>query len=149
MSFERRRRPLIPFEPIRTSAFWGRQRKRETPMLRDNVRRMVLIAAVLALAGHWMPRAEAGPIPESTEPIKIALNEWTGQNVTAKLLGKIYETMGYKVEYVTAGAMPQFTAMAEGTLTLQPEVWTNLVGDAYPKALAAGTITELGLLGLN
>jgi glycine betaine/proline transport system substrate-binding protein len=86
---------------------------------------------------------------ESKDPIKIALNEWTGQNVTAKILGGIYERMGYKVEYVTAGAMPQFTAMAEGKLTLQPEVWTNLVGESYPKALATGNIVELGELGLN
>ena len=118
-------------------------------MPHDSVRRIFLTGAMLALALGWTPAAMAGAIPESKEPIKIALNEWTGQNVTAKLIGKIYENMGYTVEYVTAGAMPQFTAMAEGTLTLQPEVWTNLVGDAYPKALEAGTITELGLLGLN
>ncbi|SFV32856.1 ABC transporter substrate-binding protein [Hyphomicrobium facile] len=91
----------------------------------------------------------AASVPESKEPIKIALNEWTGQNVTAKVLGGIYESMGYKVEYVTAGAMPQFTAMQEGKLTTQPEVWTNLVGEAYPKALETKTIVELGLLGLN
>lgn len=108
----------------------------------------LLGAVMLALLFVQAADADAAG-PESTEPIKIALNEWTGQNVTAKLLGSIYEKMGYKVEYVTAGAMPQFTAMADGALTLQPEVWTNLVGDAYPKAIAAGTIVELGLLGLN
>lgn len=116
-------------------------------MFRETVRRIVIGAAFAVLGAGGA--AQAGNVPESPEPIKIALNEWTGQNVTAKLLGKIYETMGYTVEYVTAGAMPQFTAMAEGTLTLQPEVWTNLVGEAYPKALKAGTIVELGLLGLN
>jgi glycine betaine/proline transport system substrate-binding protein len=114
----------------------------------DKARRAFICAAALVMSVTAGP-VVAGSLPESKEPIKIALNEWTGQNVTAKVLGKIYENMGYTVEYVTAGAMPQFTAMAEGTLTVQPEVWTNLVGDAYPKALASGAITELGLLGLN
>lgn len=104
-----------------------------------------LLASIVGTAVLFGSAASA----ESVEPIKIALNEWTGQNVTAKVLGNIYETMGFKVEYVTAGAMPQFGAMAEGKLTVQPEVWTNLVGEAYPKELATGNIVEVGSLGLN
>ena len=57
--------------------------------------------------------------------------------------------MGFDVEYVTAGAVPQFSAIAEGTLHFQPEVWTNNVGDIYPKAVETGDIVVLGELGLQ
>lgn len=57
--------------------------------------------------------------------------------------------MGYNVEYVTAGAVPQFAAIAQGNLHLQPEVWTNNVGDIYPKAVESGDIVVLGQLGLK
>jgi glycine betaine/proline transport system substrate-binding protein len=114
-------------------------------MSRQLITSLFVSLGLLAFTGQ----VNAASVPESKEPIKIALNEWTGQNVTAKVLGGIYESMGYKVEYITAGAMPQFTAMQEGKLTAQPEVWTNLVGEAYPKALETKNIVELGLLGLN
>ena len=45
--------------------------------------------------------------------------------------------------------MPQFAAIAQGDLQLQPEVWTNNVGDIYPKAVGSGDIVVLGQLGLN
>jgi glycine betaine/proline transport system substrate-binding protein len=57
--------------------------------------------------------------------------------------------MGFDVEYVTAGAVPQFTAIADGSLHFQPEVWTNNVGDIFPKAVETGDITVVGELGLT
>ncbi|GMG82734.1 ABC transporter substrate-binding protein [Paralimibaculum aggregatum] len=94
-------------------------------------------------------QAAADAAPESDRPIRIAINEWTGQHVTATILGKVYQSMGYEVEYVTAGAIPQFTALVEGEITVQPEIWSNLVGDAWPNALASGAMVNLGSLGLN
>lgn len=84
----------------------------------------------------------------SAEPIKIAINEWTGQHISAHIAGSTLQEMGFDVEYVTAGAVPQFSAIAEGSLHFQPEVWTNNVGDIYPKAVASGDIMNLGELGL-
>lgn len=54
-------------------------------------------------AGQVIPSAYADSVPESKDPIKLALNEWTGQHITTKAAGKILERMGYNVEYVTAG----------------------------------------------
>ncbi len=83
------------------------------------------------------------------EPIKIAISEWTGQHISAHIAGSVLEKMGHSVEYVTAGAVPQFTAISEGSLHFQPEVWTNNVGDIYPKAVKSGDIIVLGQLGLQ
>lgn len=91
----------------------------------------------------------AGSVPESKDPIKLAINEWTGQHLSAHIAGELLKEMGYNVEYVTAGAVPQFAAIAQGTLHAQPEVWTNNVGDIYPKAVKSGDIVVLGQLGLQ
>lgn len=85
----------------------------------------------------------------AADPIKIAISEWTGQHISAHIAGAALQEMGFDVEYVTAGAVPQFSAIAEGSLHFQPEVWTNNVGDIYPKAIESGDIVNLGQLGLE
>ena len=82
-------------------------------------------------------------------PIRISMNEWTGQNLSAKIAGRVLEELGHEVEYVTAGAVPQYTAFADGSLHFNPEIWTNNVGDIFPKAVAAGDIVVVGELGLT
>jgi glycine betaine/proline transport system substrate-binding protein len=112
-------------------------------------KRLVAVIASLAVALFSGGGAQAGSVPESPDPIKIAINEWTEQHLSAHLAGEIMKRMGYNVEYVTAGAVPQFSAIAQGTLHVQPEVWTNNVGDIYPKAVASGDIVVVGQLGLE
>ncbi len=93
--------------------------------------------------------AQAAELGAKDEAIKLAINEWTGQHISAKIAGELLKKVGYNVEYVTAGAVPQFAAIAQGNLHAQPEVWTNNVGDIYPKAVASGDIVVLGQLGLE
>ena len=93
--------------------------------------------------------AMAQPLGDTNTPINIALNEWTGQNLTAHIAGKLLEKLGYKVEYVTAGTLPQFTGIASGVISLSPEVWPSNLGDVYPKAKAEGKLQEIGELGLD
>ena len=104
------------------------------------------VAAILSAASFTAAIAAA---PESTDPIRIPINEWTGQHISAHITGELLKKMGYNVEYVTAGAVPQFAAIAQGTLNLQPEVWDNNVGDIYPKAVESGDIIQIGPLGLT
>ena len=98
-----------------------------------------LFAAVSA-TGAWA---------DSADPIKIPINEWTGQHISAHITGSLLRKAGYNIEYVTAGAVPQFAAIAQGDLHVQPETWTNNVGDIYPKAVESGDIAVLGSLGLK
>ncbi len=100
----------------------------------------VIAAAGVAFASAGVAQADA---------IKIPINEWTGQHISAHITGTIFEKLGHEVEYVTAGAVPQFAAIANGDLHLQPEVWTNNVGDIYPKAVESGDIIVVGQLGLQ
>ena len=96
--------------------------------------------AAVAATGAWA---------DSSDPIKIAVNDWTGQHISAHITGTLLQKAGYSIEYVAAGAVPQFAGIAQGDLHLQPEVWTNNVGDIYPKAVESGNIVVLGSLGLK
>lgn len=102
----------------------------------------------LALAAALSLSADSA-LADSNDPIKIPINEWTGQHISAHIMGTLLKKVGYNVEYVTAGAVPQFAAIAQGQLHVQPEVWTNNVGDIYPKAVESGDIVVLGDLGLQ
>ncbi len=106
-----------------------------------------LTAATLVL-GVGASATSAADIPESSDPIKLALHEWTGHHITTYVAGHILETMGYKVEYVTAGYLPSATAIADGNITGSLEVWSNNLGDYYPGLIAEGKIEDIGDTGL-
>lgn len=103
------------------------------------LRTFLSAAAVLAIGAGAAQAADA---------IKIPINEWTGQHISAHIMGSTFKEAGLSVEYVTAGAVPQFAAIAQGDLHIQPETWNNNVGDIYPKAVEAGDIIEIGDTGL-
>ena len=103
-------------------------------------------SAALALMATTASAAEMGA---TDEPIKLAMLEWTGAHITTHVAGQLLEKMGYDVDYVTAGNFPQFSGLADGTLSASVEVWLNNVGDIYPKAMEAGDIKNIGLLGLE
>ena len=107
-------------------------------------------SAMVAVAAFGIASsADAAELGAVDEPIKIALFEWTGQHVTAHIAGHIFEKMGYKVEYVTAGIFPSATAVADGSITLGLELWDNNIGDFYPKLLAEGKVEDVGDVGLD
>ena len=109
----------------------------------------IAIATSLLAASGFLSLTHAADIPENTDPIKVILNDWTGQHFSTKIAGNLLQEMGYNIEYVSAGALPQHAGLAQGNLHLQTEVWTNNVGDIYPKAVEAGEIIVLGELGLE
>lgn len=103
----------------------------------------------LAIAASLFAAASFATASQAADPIKIPINEWTGQHISAHITGSLFKKAGFEIEYVTAGAVPQFAAIAQGDLHVQPETWTNNVGDIYPKAVAAGDIEVVGSLGLE
>ena len=93
--------------------------------------------------------ATAGNVPESSDPIKVIKNDWTGQLFSTEVVGGLLKEMEYNIEYVSAGALPQHPGIAQGNLHLQTEVWTNNVGDLYPNFVDKGEIVVVGDLGLD
>lgn len=88
-------------------------------------------------------------VPESQDPIKLAINEWTGQHITTHIAGEILTRMGYNVEYVTAGYFPQMVAIRDNDVTAALEIWSSNIGEHYDNAVASGKVEELGDLGLD
>jgi glycine betaine/proline transport system substrate-binding protein len=109
--------------------------------------KMAALAATMVISAGGM--AQAGNVPESTDPIKVINNDWTGQLFSTAIVGGLLEEMGYNIEYVSAGALPQHPGIAQGNLHLQTEVWTNNVGDLYPGLVEKGDIVVVGNLGLE
>ena len=107
------------------------------------------LTALLLAGTSTIGMANAAEMGATDEPIKLAINEWTGQHISTHIAGDILESMGYTVEYVTAGNFPQHTALGEGDLSASLEVWLNNAGEIYPKMKEAGKTVDIGTLGLE
>lgn len=103
---------------------------------------MTATAMAMALAAPALAQ-------DSTDPIRIAVNEWTGQVLSANITAAVLKKMGNNVELVTASALPQLAAIAAGELDINPEVWDNSVTEAYTNGLASGDLVKGGELGLQ
>ena len=109
---------------------------------------IILVACFFSFFGT-VNLSFSGNVPESNDPIRVVMNDWTGQYVSTKIAGELLKKMGYNVEYITAGALPQLPAFAQGELDIQTEIWTNNVSDAYHEGIASGDIILVGELGLS
>ncbi|GHF43273.1 ABC transporter substrate-binding protein [Seohaeicola zhoushanensis] len=108
--------------------------------------KQLALGLALAAMATGTTAAEMGAVDQ---PIKLAINEWTGQHVTTHVAGEMLKAAGYKVEYVTAGMMNQFQALADGDLDATLEIWSSNVSDEYAKKIGEGTVVEIGDLGLD
>jgi glycine betaine/proline transport system substrate-binding protein len=117
--------------------------------MKTKSKRLSLMAAALGAMTMVMPSGALAEAPESPDPIRIAVNEWTGQVLSANIAGEVLKKMGYNVEMVIAGALPQLAAIGQGELDLNPEVWDNSVTEAYTNGIASGDIVVAGELGLE
>jgi glycine betaine/proline transport system substrate-binding protein len=110
--------------------------------------RLTNAIAALTLTAVTLGGSAAWSQAETDQPIRIAINGWTGQHITANITAELLKKMGYTVELVTAGGLPQFTAITQNEINLNPEVWDNSITDVYTNGLASGDIVNLGDLGL-
>lgn len=103
------------------------------------------MAAALALAAFPATAFE----PESTDPIILPLNEWAGQHVTTRIAGETLKKMGYNVEYVTAGYVPQVQGVMDGNLTVAMEIWEQTIQEHFTRAIESGQAVDLGDSGID
>jgi glycine betaine/proline transport system substrate-binding protein len=105
----------------------------------------MLATGAVALA---LGTGAASAAPESKDPIKITLNDWTGELISAHLIGGILQKAGYNVEYAPADMLAQFTGVGSGDLHVVIEVWATTAGEALDAAVATGKVENLGPSGL-
>jgi glycine betaine/proline transport system substrate-binding protein len=86
---------------------------------------------------------------DSADPIKFVLNDWTGQLISAQIMGEALKREGLNVEYVQADAMAQFVGMKSGDLHVAMEVWATTQSDVLNEAVASGQVENLGESGMQ
>ena len=88
---------------------------------RSTISRLINGSLRAAAASALTPAHAAAP--ESNDPIKIALFDWTSVNLNAKILGGILEKLGYTVEYPTADYLSSLTTgLTNGDLDGRPGI---------------------------
>ncbi|MEX2647680.1 MAG: ABC transporter substrate-binding protein [Alphaproteobacteria bacterium] len=88
-------------------------------------------------------------VPESADPIKLPLWEWTGHHIAQRITGELLKKMGYNVEYVHTAEIPSVPAIQEGSLHASMEYWVGNNRVKFFKATQeGGGAQDLGYLGL-
>lgn len=118
-------------------------------MVRKHVRNLLAAASLLSLGLVTGVNIAQAAVPESQDPIKLALHEWTGQHISTYVAGEALKKMGYNVEYVTAAYFPSATGISDGNLTGSMEIWDNNLGEFYPKLIEEGKVENIGSLGID
>lgn len=93
--------------------------------------------------------ASAADFPETDKPIRLTLNDWTGQNVSTRIMGGVLEEMGYDVDYVQASYMAQFTGLKSGDLHVAMEIWETTAKTLMEEAVASGRVLDMGETGMR
>ncbi len=103
----------------------------------------VLGLGALLLGAHSVRAAE------SPDPIKLTLNDWSGQILSTKIMGGVLKAAGYNVQYVQADYLAQLTGMQSGDLDVAMEIWATTGREALEAAVATGKVVNLGETGME
>ncbi|MFD1331076.1 ABC transporter substrate-binding protein [Methylopila musalis] len=107
------------------------------------------LSAGLVASAIGLGAAPAMAAPESKDPIKVTLHDWTGQLISARLMGETLKKAGYTVEYVQADYLAQFAGMKTGDLHVAMEVWATTAKEAMDAAIAEGGVENVGETGMQ
>ncbi|MEQ8266503.1 MAG: ABC transporter substrate-binding protein [Parvibaculum sp.] len=86
--------------------------------------------------------------PESKDPIKLTLHDWSGQLITTNIMAEVLKKAGYNVELVQADYLAQFTGLKTGDVHVAMEMWETTGRDAMDEATATGLVENFGETGM-
>ncbi|MBY6068302.1 ABC transporter substrate-binding protein [Leisingera aquaemixtae] len=107
----------------------------------------VFAAALAALAVSGA--AEAADMGDAGTPIRLSLNNWTGQHLSTYIAGGMLEEAGYTVEYVEADLNDLYGEIATGDVHAMVEIWTSSDPAEYFDLVDEGRLENLGDMGLD
>ncbi len=99
--------------------------------------RALIAVAILQLA----PSTFAG---ESADPIKIAINNWSSQQVLSHVTGNLLSRIGYNVEFHPADTQTQFQTIGNGNLHVQVEIWEGTMAESFNQQLSRQRMVGVG-----
>lgn len=88
-------------------------------------------------------------ITQASASIKIPLNHWGSQQVISIAIGNELSALGYQVQYIPINSMHQSTALADGIIHFQIELWQTANYEEYNKLIRDNRITLLGKYDIN
>ena len=105
--------------------------------------RSFVAASFVAICATGLSSASA-QVPESDEPIIIITNNWNSQLVMSKITGRLLEKMGYSTRYEQAHTQLQYSALGNGDMHLQMEVWEGTMAVPFESQVARGRMVDAG-----
>ncbi len=92
--------------------------------------------------------AGAAELGDVDTPIRLALNDWTGHQVSTYVAGEMLKAAGYQVEYVTASNLNVWESMVAGDIHANVEIWSTSQAEEFEGFIADGSAMDLGDLEL-
>jgi glycine betaine/proline transport system substrate-binding protein len=105
-------------------------------------------AMALLMTGSLLAGPAALAEPESKDPIRLTLHDWTGQLITTTIMAEVLKKAGYNVELVPADYLAQFAGLKTGDLHVAMEMWETTGREAMDEATATGQVENLGETGM-
>lgn len=103
-----------------------------------------LLAAAAVSAAVLGGTQAVAKVPESMDPIKVVVNNWTSQIVIANISGALLRKIGYEVEYVTSETQIQYTAMGNGDMHFQVEIWEGTMKGPFELQVSKERMVDAG-----
>jgi glycine betaine/proline transport system substrate-binding protein len=104
---------------------------------------MLLVAAALH-AGVLGGSNALADVPETPDPIKIVVNNWKSQLVLANISGQLLRKLGYNIEYLPSHTQLQYSAIGNGDMHFQVEVWEGTMAVPFESQVARGRMVDAG-----
>jgi len=104
---------------------------------------IIVSGIILALSSVPASAAEK-QWPETRDPIKISLINYSVQNVLSYIYGGILEKLGYTVEYVAADYIGQFEGIANGDIHVGIDMWETTTRMQLAEYVGSGKVKNMG-----
>ncbi|WP_218044874.1 ABC transporter substrate-binding protein [Kiloniella majae] len=102
----------------------------------------LLFTTGIMLMASFSPAVSS--VPESKEPVRVIINNWTSQIVMAKIYGKTLQSKGYTVEYKELTTKDQWARLHRGLEHVQVEVWQGTMAEDLQRVQKKGQIVVAG-----
>jgi len=112
--------------------------------MKQNVKKMVMALALSCAL--FVPSVQAFE-PESNQPIKLMITDWTSMLINTEIMNIILSTYGYNVEIVVADDSARYPGFETGDLTIAMETWQTTQEKAFNASVATGKVLDMGELG--
>lgn len=87
--------------------------------------------------------------PESEDPIKFMVGDWTSIRLQAEIMQLILQTYGYNTETVQADDSGRYPGFEAGDLHVAMETWQTTQEGNLAKSLETGKVLDMGETGLQ